>query len=65
MGIEKFNYKKTVIKIYDGSAGSWGALASTTTHLLKSQNPLKNIQTLLKTNQKTGFDSALFINFFH
>lgn len=48
--------KKTVIKIYEGSAGGWGALASTTTHLLKSQNPLKNIQTLLKTNQKTGFD---------
>lgn len=47
---------KTKVCHYSGSAGGWGALASTSKHLLKSNSPLKNIRTLLKTNQKTGFD---------
>ncbi|EPJ48274.1 MAG: oxidoreductase alpha (molybdopterin) subunit [Osedax symbiont Rs1] len=41
---------------YKGSAGGWGALASTTKHLLKSRRPIKNIVSLLKTNQDQGFD---------
>ena len=44
------------IKKYDGSAGGWGALLSTTKHLLKSENVTTNIKTLLKTNQDHGFD---------
>lgn len=44
------------IKKYDGSAGGWGALISTTKHLLKSENVTTNIKTLLKTNQDHGFD---------
>ncbi|TDR15230.1 FdhF/YdeP family oxidoreductase [Marinomonas communis] len=41
---------------YSGPAGGWGALKSTTKHLLKSRNAARNIFTLLKTNQPTGFD---------
>lgn len=41
---------------YSGPAGGWGALKSTTKHLLKSRNAKRNIFTLLKTNQPTGFD---------
>ncbi len=41
---------------YQGAAGGWGALKSTTKHLLKSQNVAKNIKSLLKTNQDHGFD---------
>ena len=41
---------------YQGAAGGWGALKSTTKHLLKSENVAKNIKTLLKTNQDHGFD---------
>ncbi|QOL26190.1 FdhF/YdeP family oxidoreductase [Thalassotalea sp. LPB0316] len=41
---------------YQGAAGGWGALKSTTQHLLKSENVAKNIKTLLKTNQDHGFD---------
>ncbi|GLS90485.1 oxidoreductase [Psychromonas marina] len=44
------------IKKYDGSAGGWGALLSTTKHLIKSENVTTNIKTLLKTNQDHGFD---------
>lgn len=43
-------------KKYTGSAGGWGALASTAKHLLKSDNVAKNIKNLLKTNQDHGFD---------
>ncbi|PKG37663.1 FdhF/YdeP family oxidoreductase [Psychromonas sp. Urea-02u-13] len=43
-------------KEYKGSAGGWGALASTAKHLLKSENVAKNIRNLLKTNQDHGFD---------
>lgn len=45
------SYKK-----YKGAAGGWGALKSTTTHLLRSHNVSKNIVNLLRTNQETGFD---------
>lgn len=41
---------------YSGPAGGWGALKSTTKHLFKSRNAKRNIFTLLKTNQPTGFD---------
>lgn len=40
----------------ESPAGGWGALKSTTTHLLKSKNAAKNIKTLLNTNQHDGFD---------
>ena len=43
-------------KDYKGSAGGWGALASTAKHLIKSENVAKNILNLLKTNQDHGFD---------
>ncbi|MCB5162431.1 FdhF/YdeP family oxidoreductase [Marinomonas algarum] len=41
---------------YKGPAGGWGALQSTTSHWLKSDNAVRNINTLLKTNQPHGFD---------
>ena len=44
------------IKKYDGSAGGWGALLSTTKHLVNSENVSKNIRNLLQTNQDKGFD---------
>ncbi|MGI9275404.1 MAG: FdhF/YdeP family oxidoreductase [Endozoicomonas sp.] len=44
------------IKPYRNAAGGWGALASTGKHLLKSENAVRNIRTLLKTNQDSGFD---------
>lgn len=44
------------IKKYDGSAGGWGALLSTTKHLVKSENVASNIRNLLRTNQDEGFD---------
>lgn len=44
------------VKKYQGHAGGWGALKSTATHLLKSENIAKNIKNLLKTNQDHGFD---------
>jgi molybdopterin-dependent oxidoreductase alpha subunit len=47
---------KKKISDYKGSAGGWGALTSTTEHLLKSKRPIKNVIGLLKTNQHNGFD---------
>ncbi|REL28586.1 CbbBc protein [Thalassotalea euphylliae] len=47
---------KSPYKKYSGSAGGWGALASTAKHLLRSDNVAKNIKNLLKTNQDHGFD---------
>ena len=44
------------IKKYEGAAGGWGALFSTTKHLVKSENVSRNIRNLLKINQNTGFD---------
>jgi len=52
---EKLMAKKKITN-YQGSAGGWGALASTSKHLLKSKRPVKNIISLLKTNQHQGFD---------
>ncbi len=43
-------------KPYKGAAGGWGALRSVTHFWLESDNALKNIRTLLKTNQHGGFD---------
>lgn len=44
------------IKKYTHAAGGWGALISTSKHLLKSENVAKNIRNLLRTNQDKGFD---------
>lgn len=41
---------------YSGPAGGWGALRSVTRAWLGSDNALKNIRALLKTNQNGGFD---------
>ena len=41
---------------YEGPAGGWGALRSTTKHWLQSENATRNLFTLLKTNQAQGFD---------
>ena len=43
-------------KPYKGAAGGWGALISVTQAWLTSDNALKNIRTMLKTNQNGGFD---------
>ncbi|AIS19094.1 CbbBc protein [Pseudomonas rhizosphaerae] len=43
-------------KPYKGAAGGWGALISVTQFWLSSDNALKNIRTMLKTNQNGGFD---------
>ncbi|UVJ46438.1 FdhF/YdeP family oxidoreductase [Pseudomonas sp. LS1212] len=43
-------------KPYHGAAGGWGALRSVAQAWLGSDNALKNIRTLLKTNQNGGFD---------
>ncbi|MGY0216484.1 FdhF/YdeP family oxidoreductase [Endozoicomonadaceae bacterium StTr2] len=44
------------VKPYTHPAGGWGALASSGKHLLKSKQAVKNIKTLLDTNQDQGFD---------
>ena len=41
---------------YKAPAGGWGALESTTRHWLNSKNAVKNIKSLLTTNQDNGFD---------
>ncbi|MDE1168527.1 MAG: FdhF/YdeP family oxidoreductase [Pseudomonas sp.] len=43
-------------KPYRGAAGGWGALISVTQAWLTSDNALKNIRMMLKTNQNGGFD---------
>lgn len=43
-------------KPYSGPAAGWGALQSVTRFWLGSGNALKNIRTMLKTNQNGGFD---------
>lgn len=48
--------KPKSISNYQGSAGGWGALASTSKHLIQSKRPVKNIVNLLKTNKHQGFD---------
>ena len=43
-------------KPYHGPAGGWGALRSVAKAWVGSDNALKNIRALLKTNQSGGFD---------
>lgn len=43
-------------KPYTGAAAGWGALIAVTKNWLGSENALKNIRTMLKTNQNGGFD---------
>jgi len=43
-------------KPYKGAAGGWGALISVTQAWLTSDNALKNLRMMLKTNQNGGFD---------
>ncbi|MBA1188662.1 FdhF/YdeP family oxidoreductase [Pseudomonas entomophila] len=43
-------------KPYAGPAGGWGALRSVAKAWVGSDNALKNIRALLKTNQNGGFD---------
>ena len=43
-------------KPYKGAAGGWGALLSVAQAWLTSDNALKNIRMMLKTNQNGGFD---------
>ena len=43
-------------KPYNGAAGGWGALRSVAKAWVGSDNALKNIRALLKTNQNGGFD---------
>ncbi|MCY1490509.1 putative oxidoreductase [compost metagenome] len=49
-------HPRTRYKPYKGAAGGWGALRSVAHYWLESDNALKNIRTLLKTNQHGGFD---------
>ncbi|SDO06692.1 FdhF/YdeP family oxidoreductase [Pseudomonas jinjuensis] len=44
------------IKPYNGPAAGWGALKSVTRSWLGSENAVKNIRAMLKTNQNSGFD---------
>ncbi len=43
-------------KPYRGAAGGWGALISVAQAWLTSDNALKNLRMMLKTNQNGGFD---------
>ncbi|WP_019408387.1 FdhF/YdeP family oxidoreductase [Pseudomonas psychrophila] len=43
-------------KPYTGPAGGWGALISVAQAWLTSDNALKNLRMMLKTNQNGGFD---------
>ena len=44
------------IKSYTAPAAGWGALKSVTKSWLGSENALKNLRVMLKTNQNGGFD---------
>jgi molybdopterin-dependent oxidoreductase alpha subunit len=48
--------KKAKVKDYGGPAGGWGALASTAKHLMFQGIPIKGPMTLMRNNQKHGFD---------
>nr|WP_267135797.1 FdhF/YdeP family oxidoreductase [Vibrio sp. D54] len=48
--------QKEQIKTYKGPAGGWGALKAVTRSWWGSENAVKNIRTMLKTNQNGGFD---------
>lgn len=56
MSKKSTNETKSFYTPYKGPAGGWGALKSTTEHWFKSENAVRNIHTLLKTNQPHGFD---------
>lgn len=43
--------QKEQIKTYKGPAGGWGALKAVTRSWWGSENAVKNIRTMLKTNQ--------------
>ncbi|CAK8740808.1 hypothetical protein SODG_004285 [Sodalis praecaptivus] len=47
---------KPAIKPYDGAAGGWEALESTTRYVLDSKQTFKNIRNLLRVNKSKGFD---------
>jgi molybdopterin-dependent oxidoreductase alpha subunit len=44
------------IRNYTGPAAGWGALKSVTKSWLGSENAVKNLRAMLKTNQNNGFD---------
>lgn len=44
------------IKPYQGPAGGWGALSSTTRFVFGSKQPAANIRNLLRANKVKGFD---------
>ncbi|MEL0027689.1 MAG: FdhF/YdeP family oxidoreductase [Perlucidibaca sp.] len=44
------------IRKYDGPAAGWGALKSVGENWIRSQNGLKNLIAMLRTNQNGGFD---------
>ena len=48
--------KTKKIKSYQGPAGGWGAVASTTRFVFGSKKPAANIRNLLRANQVKGFD---------
>ncbi|SDX40433.1 FdhF/YdeP family oxidoreductase [Marinobacter mobilis] len=51
--------KKTArqyVRQYEGPAAGWGALKSVARNWLASENGLKNLRAMLKTNQDQGFD---------
>ena len=48
--------KKAKISDYHHPAGGWGALVSTARHLMFQGIPIKGAMTLLRNNQKHGFD---------
>ncbi|WP_194792198.1 FdhF/YdeP family oxidoreductase [Pseudomonas sp. UFMG81] len=44
------------IRSYNGPAAGWGALMGVTKAWLGSENAVKNVRAMLKTNQNNGFD---------
>lgn len=44
------------VRQYEGPAAGWGALKSVARNWLASENGLKNLRAMLKTNQDQGFD---------
>ncbi|WP_159819580.1 FdhF/YdeP family oxidoreductase [Colwellia sp. 20A7] len=41
---------------YSPAAGGWGALKSSTKHIIQSENAMKGVKALLRANQPGGFD---------
>ena len=42
--------------VYAPAAGGWGALKSSTKHIIQSENAMKGVRALLRANQPGGFD---------